>query len=278
MNKENILIIDDNSYEAWLESLRKELNEYLTAAKNVAAYSIQIDSNINNSVGLVYDKDDILDNIKRNAPNCISYRGVVNSVDDFLDTRFSNLVAYEENEIIKELLNNKIQEFEFLKYKVIGYEIYLHYPSVVYKIETGYVPAFKLSESPDVDDYEEDDDEETEEERLDREAYEKELEKNFERIENFAREMSQDKRLALTRNKDQRSSLAKMFFKERLDKSWDSWDIETMVVRAVNIFELEILPNLVSSLIRQEKTAKQVSDELGISLAKAKKVIAAVSE
>lgn len=283
------LIVDDEGYNAWFEELKNELNNYLTASSGAVSFCISKNQVVSNCLKIDghMNYKDITNNIKSSSPNCISYREIVNRVNDFSNTEIFDLLSRVDESSplytqVKKLLDELIQEFNFLKLKVIGYEIYLHYLSVTYRIDTGYVSNFRLKENQNNEDEDEDfydyeDEEETEEEKLEREAYEKQMEETRKKIEIFARELSQDKRLALTKNKDQRQSFARLFFKERLDKSWDDWGIEAMVVRAVNIFELEILPNLVLSLIKENKTAKQISDELGISLAKAKKLIAAVN-
>lgn len=280
MLDQRFIIANDESYSIWRENLKAELNEYLTLSDNIACFLIL--DEIENSICLSNNKVDIISNIKKNFPNCISYRAVVNNIQDFSFTRFFNALSSEMNdEVINDFITQKKNEFDFLIDKEIGYEIYLHYQSVTYKIETGYVSAFKLSENIDLDDLfndlEDENEQETEEERLEREAYEREEELRYEKMETLSRELSTDKRLALTRNRDQRKTIAKMFFGERI-KEWEDWEIEQIVVRAVNIFELEILPSLVTTLINQNKTPKQISDELGISLAKAKKVIVAVDE
>lgn len=280
MSDQRLMIVNEESYLVWRENLKAELNEYLTLSDNIACFLII--EEIENSIRLFNNKVDIISNIKKNIPNCISYRVVENTIQDFSFTRFFNTLSSEINdEVINDFIAQKKNEFDFLIDKEIGYEIYLHYQSVTYKVETGYVSAFKLSDNIDLDDllndFEDESEQETEEERLEREAYEREEEARYEKMESLSRELSTDKRLALTRNRDQRKTIAKMFFGERIKELGD-WEIEQIVVKSVNIFELEILPKLVTDLVKQNKTAKQISDELGISLAKARKVMVAVEE
>ncbi|MEF9957560.1 MAG: hypothetical protein RR677_06050 [Acinetobacter sp.] len=277
-------IIDDESYEVWFNELKNNLNDFLTASEATACYEISALNKIHNFLLIDDEKEDVVKNIKKSSPNCISYCAVVNYLNCFDDTEIFDIFSSSglSKVEINKVLDGRIKVFEFLKGKEIGYEVYLHYPSVTYKLETGYIPIFKKKQgveenNDELFDYNDELDE-TEEERLEREVYEKESEEKLAKIENFAKELSGDKRLALTKNKDQRNALAKMFFKERLGSSWNEWDIDRIVVRAINIYELEVLPKLVSDLVKQSKTPKQISDELGISLSKAKKVLAVVAE
>lgn len=285
-DKKRTIIIDDESYGVWFKGLKDQLNDVLTASSNTACFEIPTSSEVNNCVYISANEEYIVKNIKKSPPCCISYCAFVNHLNSFDDTEISDLFLNEE--VIQLLVDRKkelIKEFEFLKGKEIGYEIYLHYPSVTYKFETGYIPTYKAKKHVEgnndglFDYYADlDDEEETEEDRLDREAYEKEMAEKLAKIESFAKDLCGDKRLSLTKNKDQRNALAKLFFKERLDSSWSEWDIDRMVVRAINIYELEMLPNQVADLVKQNKTPKQISEELGISLAKAKKVISVIAE
>lgn len=278
------IIIDQTSYDSWIKKLRDELAKYLSI--DTAIFSILDCKKIEPSAILSgMSVDDIQQTIKKSPPSCISYCEVVNYTNDFANTKIFNIVSITKNldETYNDFLNIKSDEFEFLKNKIIGFKIYLHYPSVTYKIKTGYVDFFEeityseIDESEDdIDtDYNDEEDEETEEERHEREEYEKNAKDLQYKMDALSKELSTDKRLALTRNKDQRYSLAKMYFGERLS-GWSEWDIESIVVHAVNIFQIEVLPNLVLDLIKQGKTPKQISDALGISLAKARHLIAIV--
>jgi Trp operon repressor len=92
----------------------------------------------------------------------------------------------------------------------------------------------------------------------------------------LARELSQDSRLRLAKNRDQREAAFRLFFGKSSNKI-DSYEIERIAQRAIGIFEIETLPKLVQDLLNNCQSAKEISENLGISLAKVKKVIAAIS-
>lgn len=107
--------------------------------------------------------------------------------------------------------------------------------------------------------------------------YQKEQEERNAKIEVLARELSKERKLLLTKNREQREAVTREFFGKRMSEI-DSWDIEPIARRAIDIFDFEELPSLVSELKNQGKTQKQISDELGIGLAKIKKVFAIASQ
>jgi hypothetical protein len=104
--------------------------------------------------------------------------------------------------------------------------------------------------------------------------YQREQEAAMALIEQYARELSLEPRLALTRNADQRIAVAKEFFGDRY--AGKEYSLDGIARRAMDIFEIDVLPGLVRSLKESGKSAKAISEELGISLAKAKKIFSIV--
>lgn len=105
--------------------------------------------------------------------------------------------------------------------------------------------------------------------------YQKEQEEKYIKIDLLARELCKERKLMIAKNADQRAIVARDFFGKRIS-GMDSWDIETLAKKAIDIFDFDELPSLVSTLKNQGKTPKQISDELGIGLAKIKRVFAIV--
>jgi len=122
--------------------------------------------------------------------------------------------------------------------------------------------------------YEREVQEEEEEENREQLEYEKQQQEHEEFIAPYIKELSQEKKLLLTKNSDQRYAVTRDFFGKRFNKI-EAY-AEQIAKRAMDIFEFDVLPTLVKNLKEEQKTVKQISDELGISLAKAKKIYAIV--
>lgn len=116
--------------------------------------------------------------------------------------------------------------------------------------------------------------EEADADEEDQRDYDREFKEAQEAVEKYAKELSVERKLALTRNFDQRYAVAKTFFGDRISEIKVS--IDAVTKRALDIFEIDVLPALVKELKDAGKTSKNVSDELGISIAKAKKIYAVV--
>lgn len=165
--------------------------------------------------------------------------------------------------------------------RVHAVAIFLIYPSMTVRCDLG--DFFECStELPahlkylDSDAYDDSlTDVETEEQRLENERCDREIQARAEKINDMARELSTEKKLGFARNSDQRRAVADLFFGNRLAE-FDTQEVGQIATQASDIFELEILPVMVSDLKKSGKTPKDISEELGISAAKAKKIYAVV--
>lgn len=170
--------------------------------------------------------------------------------------------------------------YQQVRYKCISFRLYAFYPEQAvyldYIYRDGFLKIFDLASQEIIDRY--DDEHESDDEFKFDAAYIEESNKKLAEaladIEKYGKELSTERKIALTRNSEQRYAVAKEFFGERFSSIKTS--IDAIVKRALDIFELEVLPNLVKNLKNEQKTVKQISDELGISLAKAKKIYAIV--
>lgn len=166
---------------------------------------------------------------------------------------------------------------------VYGYIAYLFKGNWVFRLDIGVLVYFcnkiqkptssKSYADNSIDFWEE---EETEEERLEREEYEREREERKREVGRLANILGANKEMGIARNTDHRVNLAIKHLKDELEGK-DEYFIQDVGNAAQYIFDTETLPNMVRRLLEDGKKPKEIADELGLTLAKAKKYIASVS-
>lgn len=161
--------------------------------------------------------------------------------------------------------------YEACKDRVVGFQIHAYFGSACVSYSVGYHGFFEVD--PEYDPYNDDDDDEIYGSNAKSEA---EVEVYYAEIEKLAQELSLERSLGLTRNREQRMAVAKKFFGDRWVHISKNYATDWIGSRAVEIYDLDVLPRLTKELLVAGKSAKEISDELGISLAKAKKYIAVV--
>lgn len=253
---------------------------FLNIAEHNEVHAIQLSKLINNQ------KEDfisLIESFNSKLPDTIFYRDFRVGAWSFESTRtfvtLDRLLSAGRNissEQIIKFANEKIdfdrKIFDLLKHEIAGYKVYLSYSGQVFLLNVGMAGGFDFDSADAA--FDDDFDDELEQDSLDADAFRASFEESYQICEKYARELCFEKRLMIAKNYEQRYSVAKDFFGERISEITVS--IDAVVKRAMNIFDLEVFPNLVKELKQQGKTPKQIADELGVSLAKAKKVFAIV--
>lgn len=292
---ENLILSDLRSHDEAVKNQRKDqesgknlLNKIrlICLENKIPFLHIDEDQNIE-SISLhkmKYDDcgfDELLQDMHGVLPDTVFYENFSIKDGDFKKTKIfctlnklSRLIYNDEaDSIFIEKIKFHEEIFDVFRYGVCGYKVYLIFSGRVFLLRLGMSGLFETDmycgeDEIDDEDYNEED------ELLEQQEYERSFEEARLECEKYARELSQEKRLMIARNYEQRYAVAKDFFGDRISEIKVS--IDAVVREAVNIFELEVLPNLVKDLKEQGKTQKQVADGLGISLAKAKKIFAIV--
>lgn len=101
------------------------------------------------------------------------------------------------------------------------------------------------------------------------------IETGSEEIYELACDIAKAKGWGLCRNKKERLYFSEQYVDEQKIEI-STWDLRDAAERASAIYEVEVLPGQVAALHSEGKTAKEVAETLGCSLAKAKRIIAQI--
>lgn len=246
-----------------------------------------------------YNWDFFIEKLNKDKPDYIMLEPIracsnVKFTEPFFAYKYRvKLPKPKKQELLDEL--NKI--WELFQYKNISFRVYAFYTQHNLCLQYVYISNlyrtlayYECTEDDfllmEVVDYEnallleeeeelkqkEDEEKEAEEERLEQFEYEKRQKEHEEFIAPYIEELSNHRELGLTKNKDQRYAVTKKFFGKRFNKI-EQYS-EQIARAAIDKFEFEKLPELVKNLKLQQKTEKQISDELGVALPKIKKIYA----
>lgn len=270
----NLFISTEKEYQSALTKWKQELEQFSNLS-DIPIYYIsepiyQAHKLTKNPLQTV---PAIFSNFKKKKPDFISINEIANTMESFQQT---NAFQCLKNTIDKDDLAFFEDEHKFLLYKHIGYFVYIHYPAGILRYSIGLVARYEESES--LEDNEENDnffEEDISEEVLKKQ--ENDFKEFNSKILSYVKIVSADSKISIIKTKKQCINFINQNYPNILSEN--NYNVVALVAeKALDNYELELLPRYVNKLINENKSEKEISISLGISLLKVRKLIASISK
>lgn len=253
---------------------RDRLIELCTLRLQPAIHGYEATSHIDNIKPDLVIIEDITLNCNPNQTVC--YYVLRSHLNDLYTNNLSENVSEKERKALikktKKSINNwmKFCDRVLMERNLCGHVVYLFKSSFIFCIRIGFVDLFRFSDQDTFNLIEDDESAKYHEINEKLEAIEEEIIDEYLKCDE----------IAIATNDDLRSSLAvRIYMKSDLQKkipvkaSQHLWQLNQCLRKAQHLYELEVLPSKIETLLNDGNTQKQIVELTGLSAAKVSKIV-----